>query len=290
MRTAYLILLGGALAGCSFERLQPAAAGPPPPPPTSVRLLVPDSAAIPDGPEGASIRRGRAILLHTPDSLPQYVGNALRCTNCHLDAGTRPFASPWVGVYGRFPQYRSRNAKINVLQDRISDCLERSLKGKRLPGDSPDARDIVSYMAWLSRLVPNAVTMEGQGFARLQPLEPDTARGESLFTVECARCHGLDGQGTELGPPLWGERSYTIGAGMARLRTAAAFIKYNMPNDRPGSLTEQQAFDVAAYLNSRPRPDFAPKELDWPNGDYPPDVAYVTRSARAKGDTLRRGT
>jgi thiosulfate dehydrogenase len=72
---------------------------------------------------------------------------------------------------------------------------------------------------------------------------------------------------------------------MARARTAASFIKYNMPFDNTGSLTDQQAFDVAAYINSRPRPDFRGKEKDWPNGDPPPDVAYRTLAGVRKGGT-----
>jgi thiosulfate dehydrogenase len=288
MRTALPVLISMLVLGCSVERLQPATSVPPPPPPTTLQFKLPADPDIPPGPEGVSIRRGRAILAHTRDSMPAYVGNALNCTSCHLDFGTRPFAAPWVGVYGRFPQYRTRNARMNVLEDRINDCFQRSLKGKALPQNSRDSRDIVSYMAWLSRTVPNGVTLPGQGFARLEPLEPDTARGAALFQVECVRCHGDNGQGTDKAPPLWGERSYTIGAGMGRIRTAAAFIKYNMPNDRPGSLTEQQAFDVAAYINSQPRPDLAGKENDWPNGDHPPDVPYVTRAARVKADSLRR--
>lgn len=289
MRTITLLIGLGVLAGCTLERLQPAEA-PPPPLPTTVQLRVPHDSLMPAGPEGESIRRGRAILHRTRDSLPRLVGNDLNCTSCHLDYGTRPYAAPWVGVYGRFPQYRSRNARVNVLEDRINDCIQRSLAGKPFPADSPDLRDIISYMAWLSREVPNGTDMEGQGFARMDPLEPDTSRGSAIFVAECARCHGAEGEGTPLAPPLWGSRSYTIGAGMGRLRTAAAFIKYNMPNDRPGSLTEQQAFDVAAYINNRPRPDFAPKDLDWPKGGHPPDVPYQTRSARAKADSARRGT
>ncbi len=190
-------------------------------------------------------------------------------------------------MYGRFPQYRSRNDKVNVLEDRINDCFERSLNGRPLPLEGQDIRDIVAYMAWLSRKVPGGAAMEGQGFARLAALPTDTMRGAGVFAAECARCHGSDGAGTTIGPPLWGEGSYTIGAGMGRVRTAAAFIKFNMPYDRPGSLSEQQAFDVAAYINSRPRPDFAGKENDWPAGDHPPDVPYVTRSARAKADSGR---
>jgi thiosulfate dehydrogenase len=114
----------------------------------------------------------------------------------------------------------------------------------------------------------------------------DTTRGRALFAATCTRCHGPAGAGTALAPPLWGAGSFNIGAGMARLRTAAAFIRHTMPYDRPGSLSDQQAFDVAAYLVARPRPDFAGKEHDWPNGDAPPDVAYPTRAAH-RGDSAQ---
>jgi thiosulfate dehydrogenase len=67
---------------------------------------------------------------------------------------------------------------------------------------------------------------------------------------------------------------------MARVGTAAAFIRATMPFDQPGSLSDQESFDVAAYMNARARPDFAGKERDWPNGDPPPDVAYPVNSKR----------
>src|SRR6266496_1157102 len=105
------------------------------------------------------------------------------------------------------------------------------------------------------------------------------SRGREVFSARCVACHGTDGGGTMAAPPLWGSRSYNIGAGMARVRTAAAFIRQLMPRDRPGSLTPQEAFDVATYINTRARPDFRGKELDWPHGGAPPDVAYKTLSA-----------
>ena len=230
------------------------------------------------------MRDGRGVRTRTQVVARQYVGNGLNCTSCHLDAGRMPYASPWVGVWGVSPEYRSRNARINALQDRINDCFERSLNGRALPTSGQDIRDIVAYMAWLSLRVPAGVTMEGQGFARLKTTVGDTVAGREIFNGICSRCHGSHGDGTTIAPPLWGERSYNIGAGMCRLRTAAAFIKFNMPYDNPGSLTEQQATDVAAYINSRPRPDFAGKERDWPNGDQPPDVPYVTRASREKSN------
>jgi thiosulfate dehydrogenase len=69
---------------------------------------------------------------------------------------------------------------------------------------------------------------------------------------------------------------------MARVRTAAEFIRGSMPFDQPGTLTDQQAFDVAAYVNAQSRPDYRGKEADWPSGDPPPDAAYPTRAAQQK--------
>jgi thiosulfate dehydrogenase len=257
-----------------------------------VVFRVPDSSLIPEGPEGVSIRRGRALLMHTRDSLPDHVGNNLRCVSCHLDAGTRQFAAPWVGVYSRFPQYRSRNAKINVIEDRINDCFQRSLNGVALEPGSPELADMIAYMAFLSRGVPPPGDVPGQGFKSLEVREPDRDRGRLVFSRKCAICHGKNGEGQAnpdpdpdplYYPPLWGPRSYTIGAGMARLRTAAAFIHANMPFDRPGSISERDAWDVAAYLVSRPRPDYVGKENDWPGGNPPPDVAYRTAAAPDRG-------
>jgi len=246
-----------------------------------VAFVVPDPADIPAGPLGVSIRRGRALLEHTRDSLPKNVGNGLRCSSCHLDVGTRRNVMPWVGVAARFPQYRARSGRVIDLEERIGDCFERSLNGSSPPYDSPEMRDMIAYMAWLSRGTPMGRETEGQGVPPLAPVKPDLAAGRRTFVAECARCHGEDGQGlVPPATPLWGDQSYNIGAGMARLRTAAAFIRAGMPLDRPNTLTPDQAYNVAAYVNSHARPDHKGKENDWPNGDAPPDAAYRTRGRR----------
>ena len=245
---------------------------------------VPHDSLIGDDSLGRSIRRGRALLAHTRDSLPRLVGNALNCTSCHPDNGTRPYAMPWVGVYGRFPQYRSRSASVQIIEDRIEDCFLRSMNGRPPARDSREMRDMIAYMAFLSRGVPVGVELAGQGQRRLSVTTGDSAAGARLYASDCARCHGQDGGGLA-GPPVWGDSSYNIGAGMARVRTAGSFIRYNMPMDRPGTLTDQQAMDVATFINSQPRPDFAGKEHDWPNGDPPPDVAYPTMGAKARSGT-----
>ena len=247
-----------------------------------IPFRVPAESEIEDSVTLASIRRGRALIHSTRDSLPKHVGAALACANCHAADGTQANAMPLVGAYSRFPQYRARSAQVDLLEDRINDCFERSMNGKALDMRGRDMRDIVTYIAFLSRGYPPGREMQGQAVPRLDPLPGDTARGREVFATRCVACHGADGNGSAVAPPLWGDRSYNIGAGMARIRTAAAFIHQLMPRDRPGSLTPQQAFDVATFINTRPRPDFRGKENDWPHGGAPPDVAYSTLAARKR--------
>ncbi|MBI3791579.1 MAG: c-type cytochrome [Gemmatimonadetes bacterium] len=236
--------------------------------------------AIPEGPMGASIRRGRAIMLATRDSLPRNVGNALRCVSCHLDEGSRPYAMPWTGVMARYPQYRSRSGQVETVEDRVNECFRRSLAGSALPVDGPAMRDIVAYLAHLSRGVPVGTRVTGQGIDSVKAAaRGDTANGRAVFAAQCARCHGPNGEGSVLAPPTWGRKSFTIGAGMARWRVTAAFVRHNMPNDRRESLSDQEAIDVASYITSRPRPDLRGKELDWPRGNAPDDAAYATKGA-----------
>jgi thiosulfate dehydrogenase len=251
-----------------------------PAPVARVAFRVPDESEIRDSVVLASVRRGRALMAFTRDSLPQYVGNRLQCVSCHPDNGTRKNVMPWVGVYARFPQYRSRAGGTQIIEDRINDCFRRSMDGKALVPEGRDMRDIIAYMAFLSSGYPVFAQVEGQSFPRVPPLEGDTVRGASTFAAKCSVCHGADGAGTDVFPALWGPGSYNIGAGMARVQTAAAFIKVAMPQTEPGTLTDQEAYDLATYINTRPRPDFPGKELDWPFGDPPPDVAYPVNSKK----------
>ena len=139
---------------------------------------------------------------------------------------------------------------------------------------------ILAYMQWLSREVPTGKSVTGRGFLRMNNVPiPDPVRGAQIYAQKCAVCHGEEGQGTAPSgenryPPLWGPRSFNIGAGMARLNTAAAFIKTNMPFGQGGSLSDQEAYDVAAFFTRQPRPDFAGKTNDWPKGGKPLDARY----------------
>jgi thiosulfate dehydrogenase len=250
-------------------------------PPRSPALAAPGDSEIPHDAFGAAVRRGLALLTATRDSLPGHVGNALRCTSCHLDAGRRASGS-WIGSFAHFPQYRSRRGAVEVIEDRVNDCFRRSLNGTPLAADGPDMRDIVAYLAFLSWRASVGLPQPNARLQRFAALQPDTLAGRETFRTLCAGCHGAAGEGTVSAPPVWGPRSFNIGAGMARVRTAASFIRDNMPFDRPGSLTDQQAFDVAEYVVAQPRPNLPGKEYDWPNGDPPPDVAYSTLAASRK--------
>ena len=247
--------------------------------PTPAGYVVPGDSIIPTGAMGASIRRGRAILLDAIDSLPGHVGNRLTCTNCHREAGTLAASGPWVGSYASFPQYNARAGRVIRMEDRINECLRRSLNGSPLAVDGRDMADIVSYMSFLSTGVPHGSRAPWLGYRGIAPCPADAKSGAAVYAANCARCHGPNGAGMTSAPPLWGTQSFAIGAGMARLNTAAAFIRWNMPFDRPGQLTDHQAYDVAAFILSHARPDTPHKELDWPNGDPPDDAAYPTLAA-----------
>jgi thiosulfate dehydrogenase len=250
---------------------------------------IPRESEIKDSVTLASVRRGRALIHSTRDSLPSHVGASLNCANCHIADGTQRDAMPLVGSYARFPVYRARSGRVELIENRINDCFERSMNGKALDAHSAEMRDIVAYLAFLSRGFPVGVDMDGQGVPALPAMKGDTARGRAVFAANCVVCHGTDGHGTAVAPPLWGPKSFNIGAGMTRVQSAARFIHEVMPRDRPGVLTPQQAFDVASYISSRPRPDFAGKENDWPHGGAPPDVAYKTKHANAKSDKPKAG-
>ncbi len=238
-------------------------------------------ADIPNDSMGASIRRGLYLLRFTPESLPAYATSGLRCTSCHQDDGLKVDAAPLTGSHARFPKYMPRTGTTITLADRVNYCFTRSLAGNVLPVDSREMTDLLAYMAFISQDVPVGYKLAGHDglISMKDTLVGDAARGERLYAEKtCVACHGADGGGMGVIPPLWGPKSYSIGASMARLERAASFIYHNMPQTAPRSLTPQEAFDLSAYINSKPRPDSPAKELDWPLGGVPRDVPYDTRS------------
>ncbi|MDH5429212.1 MAG: c-type cytochrome [Nitrospirota bacterium] len=241
----------------------------------SAAPTIPSSDSIPSTPEGDRIWLGYNLIMNTQTNAKAYVGNGLSCRNCHLDAGRKVGAGTYVGVIYAYPQYKARAGKEISLVDRINECFERSLNGKALPPQSLEMDAIQAYISWLSQNVPPSADLSWLGFPLVKMTQKtDRQHGQQVFTNSCANCHGLDGQGTMMAPPLWGPRSFNIASGLARLSKAAGFIKTTMPFTQPGSLPDADAYDVAAFMNSHPRPDYPLKAFDYPKGGKPADLPY----------------
>lgn len=228
---------------------------------------VPGFDEIPDGAFGDAVRRGKAIFDDTPKHAGEFVGNTLSCANCHIDSGRKADSAPMWGAWTMYPAYRKKNDRVNTLEERLRGCFTYSMNAPASPASTtpppgdPILNDLQAYIFWMAQGLPTAKAMPGRGYPEFDKPEDgySAERGAAVYKAQCAICHGDDGAGlvTEFGqqfPPLWGAESYNWGAGMHRINTSAAFIRANMPLGKPNSLTEQEAWDVAAYINSRPRP------------------------------------
>ncbi|MBW8371889.1 MAG: c-type cytochrome [Thiobacillus sp.] len=221
----------------------------------------PDVGDLPSGEFGEAVRLGRNIFNDTQTYARAYVGNGLNCVNCHLDEGRKANSAPLWAAYVMFPAYREKNSRVNSYEDRLTGCFRFSMNGKVPPPGSKELIALMSYSYWLSKGAPVGVELAGRGYPKLaEPQQPpDAARGKKVFEANCAICHGADGQGTQVSgryafPPLWGKDSFNAGAGMTQVHNAAAFIRANMPLGQGNTLTEQEAWDVAKYMNSHGRP------------------------------------
>lgn len=243
---------------------------------------------VPEGEEGELIKLGYRYANETSTLLDEYVGNKLTCASCHANGGYEG-SLDLVGISKTSPSYNPRAGKEVTLEDRINGCFRRSMNGKPLPKESEEMKAMVAFYDYISQNVPDGTTE--RPWARLKKSEADIenvdiAAGEELYNKACITCHGT-GSDAPAGLALWGDDSYNIGAGMARKRTAAGFIQSFMPKTEmggyaPGSLTDEEAMNIAAYINAQERPDFPDKIHDWPNGDAPDDAAYETLAGKKK--------
>ena len=281
MRRSWLIPLAAAFCAVALRPVLPAA---PSPDVDLTQWTPPDIAAVPADPFGVLVKYGHALFTDTaneigptvPDPARRFAGNNLTCQNCHLQGGTQPYAMPMTGVWGQFPQYRARAGIVDTLEERINGCMERSMNGRSLPLESREMRAFISYMRWLSTGVPDGARLAGAGTARVN--EPkragDPGHGAAVYSQTCAACHGEDGLGQRAAtgagyqfPPLWGPDSFNKGAGMSRLLTVAAYAMHNMPlgtTYRTPVLTDEEAYDVAAFIVSQTRPEKGHLDRDFP--------------------------
>jgi thiosulfate dehydrogenase len=240
------------------------------------------------------VRYGRELIKSTahyigPNGTVMRNTNALNCQNCHLDSGTKPWGNNYGAVWSTYPKFRARSGANETVLKRVNDCVERSLNGTALDSTGREMRAILAYMEWLGTGIDKGAKPKGSGIVELAFLDraADPKRGELVFEGKCASCHGKDGQGllkadgiAQLYPPLWGPLSYNSGAGLYRLSRFAGYVKANMPQGATylaPQLTDEEAWDVAAYVNSQPRPgkdltgdwpDISKKPVDHPFGPY----------------------
>jgi thiosulfate dehydrogenase len=242
----------------------------------------PDTASMPND----LARYGRKLIAKTsfylgPKGIVDSISNGMNCQNCHLDAGTRPYGNNFGSVASLYPKFRARSGGAESVEKRVNDCIQRSLNGKALDSLSKEMRALVTYITWVGHEVPKGKKAEGSGFIEMKflPRPADTIQGKQLYENQCRVCHQKNGQGmlasnekSYINPPLWGAHSFNTGAGLFRISNFAKYIRANMPQgatyDNP-VLTEEESWDIAAYVVSMPRPK---KEFkgDWPRVETKP--------------------
>lgn len=240
------------------------------------------------------VQYGKELIAHTstylgPKGSVKAMSNGMNCQNCHLDAGTKPWGNNYFSVQANYPKFRERSGTKENQIKRVNDCFQRSLNGQALDSTSKEMKAILAYIKWVGQDVPKKTSPKGAGIFKLKYLDraADPLKGKEVYQAKCQSCHQADGQGllAEDGksytyPPLWGPHSYNIGAGLYRISNFAGFVKYNMPlgvNYNSPQLSNEEAWDVAAFVNSMPRPSkdlskdwprIAGKPLDHPFGPY----------------------
>lgn len=241
---------------------------------------------IPTDSIGKEIWYGRNLVSNTsyylgPRGTVAQITNGMNCQNCHLEAGTKPWGNNFGAVASLYPRKRDRSGKIESIENRVNDCFERSLNGKPLDHASKEMRAILAYINWLGKEIPKGVKPKGTGIEDLPYLSraADPEKGKQGFLTNCAKCHGNNGEGqpdlNNIGytyPPLWGNHSYNNGAGLFRISRLAGYIKNNMPNPvnyHHPVLSVEAAWDIAAYINSQPRPS-KNQLMDWPDRSRKP--------------------
>lgn len=210
-----------------------------------------------------NVMLGYNILIDTPQYASKYVGDQMSCTNCHFMGGNttggRNGSISLAGIAAAYPDYNARFGKVITLQQRINNCFTRSMNGKPLPYDSLEMNSITAYLQWISKDFPIYEPIPWRG---LKPLKTgyvaNQSQGEKIYAKQCALCHGTHGEGAIRVPPIWGPNAYNDDAGLHNVNTLAAFIYANMPYENP-SLTEEESFDVAAFIHAQPRPKYQPE-------------------------------
>jgi thiosulfate dehydrogenase len=209
------------------------------------------------------IRRGHDLFTNTQQLRGENVFNEMNCSSCHMGEGALPFSAPVWPAAVVLPNYRPKNGHVNSLEERIAGCFSYSMNGKPPEYGSDNMVALAAYHQWLAKGVPiyqGGKTLYGRGYPIDKPeQEPSYERGKVLYEANCSLCHSSDGSGLQVDgtsqfPALWGDGSYNWGAGISRIFTMAGFIHHNMPLGQPYSMSVQDSWDIADYINTQERP------------------------------------
>jgi thiosulfate dehydrogenase len=258
----------------------------------SGRIVIPDTTKIGNDEFGEMVLYGRNLMLNTayyigPKGIKgQYLGNHISCTNCHQDAGTKPFSFNLLKTHDRYPQYRAREGKVITLAERVNNCVMRPGNGRPLPLNSEEMIAFLSYLKWINDELSKNQGDSIIGTANLSIAFPsraaDPSKGALLYKQHCSNCHLENGSGQlnadstrYIYPPLWGMQSYQPGSSMHRVIKQAQWLKANMPYGiaswQKPVLSDEEALDIAAFVNNdsiHKRP--SPKSYDYPNIKHKP--------------------
>lgn len=224
-------------------------------------FVPPQISELEDGGFADMVKRGEAIFHDTRSNAGQYVGNDLACSNCHIDRGRQANSAPLWAAYVKYPAFRDKNGHVNTFQERLQGCFSYSMNGAAPPTGDAVLVALETYAYFLASGAPTGAELPGRGYPKLpKPDGLDSANGSRVYAQKCAVCHGESGEGQKtvdgvtVFPPLWGSRSYNWGAGMSSIANAAGFIKANMPLSQGYTLSDKEAWDVAAFVDSQERP------------------------------------
>jgi len=259
------------------------------------RVSLPSERTVSLAAIGATEEYGKRLITQTSeymgpdvaDPKMRHMDSRLACASCHIGAGVDPGNLSLATAFNKYPRISPRSGGNETIQERINGCMMRSMNGRALAEKSPEMIAMVSYLRFLAD--QDAATSASQRKAHEPPpfktpnRAADLKAGEEVFAKRCAACHGQDGAGLTAAPdpvhgfvfpPLWGPNSFNDGAGMHRVLTAARFIKARMPLGSP-DLNDDEALDVAAFINSKPRPEMRGLESDYPDRTKKPaDTGY----------------
>ncbi len=256
--------------------------------------IAPDINTIADTVKKKQVEYGKELIAHTakylgPKGSVLQISNGLNCQNCHLQAGTAIFGNNYGSVASLYPKFRARSGTSENIYKRVNDCFERSLNGNALDTAGVEMQAIVSYINFLGSNVKKGEKATGSGFKDIAFMDraADPVKGIEVYKAKCQSCHQQNGEGLlsidkneYTYSALWGKSSFNDGAGLYRLSNFAKYVKYNMPlgtTYKEPLLTDEEAWDVAAYVVSQKRPhinvpndwpDISKKPVDHPSGPY----------------------